>query len=60
MIFAWDCMRKHPRNDIALVQVDKIFLYAISDRSKTKDKLHQMLIDKFKIVDRLNEIFKNS
>ncbi len=29
-------MRLHPKNDIVLVQIDKIFLYVISDRSKNK------------------------
>ena len=33
-------MKKHPKNDIAIVQIVRIFLYIISDRSKNKDKLH--------------------
>lgn len=52
LVFAWECMREHPRNDIAIVQVGKILSYAISDRSMNKDKLHENLLEKFKIVDR--------
>jgi hypothetical protein len=43
MEFLWEYMRRHPTNDIAIVQIDKIFLYVISDRSRNTDKFHEML-----------------
>lgn len=50
--FAWECMREHPRNDIVLVQISRIFQYVISDRSKLKDKFHDALLHKFQIVNK--------
>jgi len=32
-------MIRHQKNDILLVQINKIFLYVISERSKNKEKL---------------------
>ena len=60
--FCWNCMRQHPKNDIALVQIVKIFLYICgegSDKSVNQVILRKLLVNDWNIVEKINEIFQN-